>query len=84
MIKIKKTKKCFCQKNMLLDGFDYILEKIPYFAQSVAYGREEPKHRCDNELCSSVLPVQLSNMGWTGKRRSTETFKSILPSEGTI
>ena len=22
---------------MLLDGFDYILEKIPYFAQSVAY-----------------------------------------------
>ena len=28
---------------MLLDGFDYILEKIPYFAQSVAYvgnGRE--------------------------------------------
>ena len=23
---------------MLLDGFDYILEKIPYFAQSVAYG----------------------------------------------
>ena len=23
---------------MLLDGFDYILEKIPYFDQSVAYG----------------------------------------------
>ena len=29
---------------MLLDGFDYILEKIPYFAQSVAYaGSGGPK-----------------------------------------
>ena len=64
---------------MLLDGFDYILEKIPYFAQSVAYARcEEEERKGDGGMAGNDPGLSLSSSESSDRKGNdgSGTFKS--------
>ena len=69
---------------MLLDGFDYILEKIPYFAQSVAYECQKRKRYCEKirahrgTLFGTSMVVVLRLASRTGYRNKLSAHCSAL------